>query len=345
MTSLHPVQYEWRKNGHLLSDCSIYSGTTKSFLFINCTDNNVQGQYECIVTDCQQQHTEQMHLSLYQTDSAFTKKFSKVYKAKKEVPENSWVPSTSDKVINLAIISKSTTCSDDFAYAVQGDMDDILEGKEKVEYIEVFSQYESGSRLLVERRPGSDKTTLMHKVSKDWALDKGILQGAEIVVLVPIHLLDQGNERLGLADLFKHYISNDEEIVELLDHYGILGGEGVCFIIDGLDEYEHVKDANTVIRRLITKNVWHLAMIIVASRPIGTASLRNKGPKRTKRIEVLGFKTDHISQYVFSYFKENDEKAGTMMLYLEKHVNVYHMCYISASACRNDLFLVLQERR
>ena len=35
VSSLHPVQYEWRKNGHFLSDNSIYSGTTKSFLFIN----------------------------------------------------------------------------------------------------------------------------------------------------------------------------------------------------------------------------------------------------------------------------------------------------------------------
>ena len=331
VTSLHPVQYEWRKNGRLLSDSSIYSGTTKSFLFINSADNNVQGQYECIVTDGQQLHTEQMHLSLYQTDSKFKKYFSNVYKVKKEVPENSWLPS-SDKVINLAIISKGKNGKEEFAYAVQGDMDDILKGKEKVEYEEIFGWYESGSLLLVEGRPGSGKTTLMHKVSKDWALDKSILQGAEIVVLVPIRLLVSANRSIDLADLFKNYIYNDKERVRILEYYEKLSGEGVCFIIDGLDEYEHVKDYDTIILKLIAKRMWPLAMIIVASRPIGTASLRNKGPEITKRIEVLGFKTDQISDYVLSYFRGNKEKAGAMMSYLETHINVYRMCYLPVHA-------------
>ena len=331
VTSLHPVQYEWRKNGHLLSDSSIYSGTTKSFLFINSANNNVQGQYECRVTDGQHQHTEPMHLSLPQTNSEFRKYFSNVYKVKKEVPENSWLPS-SDKVINLAIISKGKTGREEYAYAVQGDMDDILEGKEKVEYEEIFGDYESGSLLLVEGRPGSGKTTLMHKVSKDWALDNVILQGADIVVLVPIRLLVSANRSIDLADLFKNYIYNDKERVRVLDHYEKLGGEGVCFIIDGLDEYEHVKDYDTIILKLITKRMWPLAMVIVASRPVGTASLRNKGPEKTKRIEVLGFKTDQISDYVLSYFRGNKEEAGAMMSYLEKHINVYRMCYLPVHA-------------
>ena len=35
---------------------------------------------------------------------------------------------------------------------------------------------------------------------------------------------------------------------------------------------------------------------------------------------------------MFSYFKGNDEKAGEMMSYLKRHVNVYRMCYLPAHA-------------
>ena len=37
-----------------------------------------------------------------------------------------------------------------------------------------------------------------------------------------------------------------------------------------------LKDCNTIVMKLITKRVWPLAMIILASPLIGTASQRNK---------------------------------------------------------------------
>jgi len=330
MSSLHPVQYKWRKNGQFLSEGEIYSGTTKPFLYINFTEENVQGQYECAVEDGQRQHHEQMKLSFY---SGFKKHFSDVYKVQKEVlEENSCFPSTPDIFINLAIISKKKNFKNDVAYAVQGDIDDILEGKEKVEYADLFGQYKSKSLLLVEGRPGSGKTTLMHKVSRDWALDKGILEGADIIVLISIRLLDPCSKNFDLSKLFEGYVHNESERSQILKYFEKVNGLGVCFIFDGLDEYKDNKNYNNIILKLITKRVWPLAMIIVASRPVGTALLRNKGPEKTNCIEVLGFKTDEISKYVYSYFKESYEKAAKLILYLKSHVNVYRMCYLPVHA-------------
>ena len=70
-------------------------------------------------------------------------------------------------------------------------------------------------------------------------------------------------------------------------------GEGVCFIIDGLDEYPERNVAKNIVQRLICKECLPSAMVIVASRPIGTVELRHSA-RISKRIEVLGFSKDRI---------------------------------------------------
>ena len=199
---------------------------------------------------------------------------------KREVHKDSWSwpPVSTDKFINLALISKCKQTKNDFAYTVQGDMDDIIGAKEKVEFEEVFGQYNSGALILVEGRPGSGKTTLMHKVARDWALKKNILVNAVIVVLVPIRIFRTNDKDVTLSDIFKMCISNDEERSKVLYNIEKESGEGVCFIIDGLDEYEHHNDCDTMILKLICKHLLPLAMVIVASHPVGTALVRNGAP-------------------------------------------------------------------
>ena len=102
--------------------------------------------------------------------------------------------------------------------------------------------------------------------------------------------------------------------------------------IDGLDEYEYHNNYDTVILKLISKRLLPLAMVIVAaSRPVGTASVRNKAPV-TKRIEVLGFKSNQILEYVTSYYKEDQNMASNLISYLKAHMNVYRMCYLPVHA-------------
>ena len=67
-----------------------------------------------------------------------------------------------------------------------------------MKYEDAFSNYETGTLLLVEGRQGSGKTTLAHKITKDWA--KGtILKNVNMVFLISLR------NDLEKSELFKTF--------------------------------------------------------------------------------------------------------------------------------------------
>ena len=115
------------------------------------------------------------------------------------MPIDSWPPVGNSTFINLVLIKQSPISRCDY-YTVRGDMDDILESKEVVEYEEVFREYREGALVLVEGRPGSGKTTLVHKVTRDWATGRKVLQGAKMVFLITLRLLNFSGRDRSLLD-------------------------------------------------------------------------------------------------------------------------------------------------
>ncbi len=88
-----------------------------------------------------------------------------------EVPKGSWPPVGSKKFINLGLVETSgQPLKSDFS--IRGDADDVLAKKTQVEYKEVFELYERKKKLLIVGRPGSGKTTLVHKLIRDWSAGK-----------------------------------------------------------------------------------------------------------------------------------------------------------------------------
>ena len=314
-TTTNPVRCQWKTNYQPLPESEDYSSAHASLLSNDVTGKSQTGE----------------KMTAHSVLKEYSKYFSNFYKIKREVPKDSWPPVATDKFINLALISKRKQTNDDFAYAVQGDMDDIIGAKEKVEFEEVFGQYNSGALILVEGRPGSGKTTLMHKVARDWALKRNILVNAVIVVLVPMRLFHTNDKDITLSDIFNMCIRNDDERCKVLHDIEKESGEGVCFIIDGLDEYEHHNDCDTMILKLICKLLLPLAMVIVASRPVATALIRDEVPD-TERIEVVGFKKDQILEYIMCYYNEDQNMTSNLIFYLKAHINVYRMCYLPVHA-------------
>ena len=315
--------YKWGKDGQPLFEGSEFSGVTSKFLLINEASKDVIGKYSCSISNgkdivCSSKINVKV-VYLPQKEHLLKYYFSK--------DNRQCIPT----FVNLVLIKQKAkgTCN----HTIRGDVDDILEGKEVVEYDEIFRKYEEGELVLIEGRPGSGKTTLVHRITQDWAHGKPILQGARLVFLVTLRHLNYSKRDQSLSDIIEVFYDSEDIKKTVEQNLKNCSGKEVCFIIDGLDEYQNKRE-NSAIFQLIKKKGLHSSMVIVASRPVATHFLRSKC---ARRVEVVGFIKDQINKYVDTYpfespSSERSDIASRMREFLDQHPNVHHMCYLPVQA-------------
>ena len=321
--------YQWSKDGQPLLDGAHFSGVSSNMLYINRASQGTKGKYSCCVSNGNRKLcSDEINLMvLYPPEKEHLIKLYSLMES--EVPKDSWPPVGNSTFINLVLIKQSPISRCDY-YTVRGDMDDILESKEVMDYEEVFREYREGALVLVEGRPGSGKTTLVHKVSRDWATGKKVLQGAKMVFLITLRLLNFSGKDRSLLDVLEEFFDGEVLRKKIEHDLQECGGKGACFIIDGLDEYQHKNKKESVIYQLIYKQCLRSSMVIVASRPVATDEVKKCS---AKRIEVLGFSKAQIYDYVQTYpFISSDKVLSDIVSklneYLSRHPNILHMCYL-----------------
>ena len=272
----------------------------------------------------------------YPAKGQYVEHLIQIYSKQREVPRNTWPPVGTNTFINLVLIKQSGEIARNYDYSVRGDMDDIVKSKETVNYESIFSKYIEGGLILVEGRPGSGKTTLVNKIARDWASGGDILINAKLVFLVPLRILD--HEKVGhtLSDLLKSIFWNKSDLESVCSKITEVNGKGVCFILDGLDEYKQRDSESSVVYALLHKLFFPHAMVIVASRPVATAGLR-RDCDITKHIEVIGFSKNQIYEYIerFPFVHSAESELSTkdkLKTYLKVHQNIQHMCYLPVHA-------------
>ena len=334
------ISYQWLKDDLPLEEGEDFIGINKPILCIN-NSYIAKGAYVCKITSeddlTPAAHVYSKHINVSVSAPPLSKGLVKVlvdrYCAQPEIPEDSWPPRGGNTYINLALIKQgSIEKAGEYARStIQGDMDDIFANKDSIEYEDVFTNLESGTRLLIEGRPGSGKTTLVHKFSQDWG--RGKLQVKNSRLLFLVHLRGFFNDsNIELRDIVQQYYTQDagklmiEEILKYsVDH----NGAGFCFILDGLDEYNPVSKGKTFIFKLIKKELLPTSIVIVASRPAATTKLRNIA---TRQVEVIGFLKQQIKDYIEKYSFSDFCKRDDLHKYLRQHPNVRHMCYLPIHA-------------
>ena len=234
-----------------------------------------------------------------------------------------WPVVKQNTFIKLAVVHEN----DEFSYKTFFGNDDIFSRKSNIDYISAFNSLTHGDRVLVEGRPGSGKTTLVHKISHDWASQ--IFTWDHLRLLFVVHLRGfQGDPSIGLKDIIARYYESPAQIEVIMEYAAKHSGLGLGFILDGMDEYQPENVGKTYISKLIDGLALPRALVIVASRPAAVANYKWKAI----RIEVLGFFKEDIRKYIESYKFSSQLKCSELMKYLEDHPSVHHMCYLPIQA-------------
>ena len=179
-------------------------------------------------------------------------------------------------------------------------------------------------RILVEGQAGVGKSTFVSLMVYDWACASPNLEHFKLVLFVELKQM-KGNLKNDIYELLfprDFYYSADH-----LFQYITANQESVLFILDGYDEVNPSRLPE--VEDLIMGKIFRNATVIVTSRP-------GKGSRvhwfMDSRIEITGFTSENIHEFVFKYFQDDAPMAESLVAQLEMHPVAEHIARIPLTA-------------
>ena len=217
--------------------------------------------------------------------------------------------------------------------------------------------------VLVVGRPGIGKTSLSTKLLRLWASGEAF-NGDEhfnVVFLLKFRRLNNDYANLSLRDLMAR-----SETVQSLDDavWDFIKQEPtkVLLIFDGLDEYtrkEDIKDQDdptykncveekmplsVLYNKLAEEKLLPGASILTTTRPTAVKCVRHLPFQRT--VEIRGFTSDDVKEYVENFTRGNPEAGKKMWEHIKSNINLFSFCYIPMNCfliCHCLLQIILSE--
>ena len=247
---------------------------------------------------------------------------------------NKWLPSPTQKFINLAIIKKERIqrgkIDVNFVQkSIRGQIDDILLEKSPIKLEEIFSKIEGERKvILVDGAPGSGKTSLTVHVCQRWS--RGELF-EEFTVVILVQLRDPAVQSAkSIADLLP--CPDIETAQQVADAIKATNGRGILWVLDGFDELPTHLQKESLLRDVIILSKIspiNLSSVIVTSRPISSGDLCEVV---SSRIEVLGFTREEQRQYFTECLKGDTKAVDTLTERLSENPGIEGSCYLPLNA-------------
>ena len=242
-----------------------------------------------------------------------------------------WPPTPSKVYINAVSINRKMSRGQMSEYnevtkamVQQGDVDVVHGTKWPINFYEIAAGGSNPQVVLVEGAPGVGKSTFAWEFCRRWERGE-IAQQYQLVLL--LRLRDEQMSRAKtLGDLIYH--SSESVHQAVVTHLEHSLGLNILFILEGFDELPDAsRSERSVFLQLIHGKLLPHATVMVTSRPWAVEFLiKRYGDRISQHIEILGFTSEQISDYIESVLSATETKD--LETYIRYHPNIKGCMYI-----------------
>ena len=208
--------------------------------------------------------------------------------------------------------------------------EEIIDGKSK--------------KILVVGRPGIGKTLFLTKWIRDWASGKAF-NNFDFLFFLKFRKFNAEEKPLSLRDLLLRSEYSETELSDQVLNHICENPERVLILFDGLDEFldrssvakpadckdlEKQMPLSALFYNIVKGNLLPGASILTTTRPTAMEEVTDLPFKKT--IEILGFASEQVEEYVENFVKdavEDVQDAGKKIWeHIKTNMNIFSLCYI-----------------
>ena len=199
--------------------------------------------------------------------------------------------------------------------------------KRFIDFLIPLQESEEPQFILVEGLPGIGKSVLLQEIAYGWG-KKQLLQNFKLVFLVQLRnpAIQQVSDLNGLLDsFFKCYNKATDLIEACCDYLFKNDGKDAVFLFDGFDEFPECLQTNSLVIKIINREILPCCGLVISSRPHASVRLREEA---TIRVDILGFSEEERKLYIEQSLKGKPQKVKQLTDYLVANLTINSLCSI-----------------
>ena len=233
------------------------------------------------------------------------------------------------------------------------DMDDLIAGENSQPTLpeDIFGAEKQ--KILVVGRAGIGKTMFSTKILRNWASDKLFTEAIiaqnsrvdfKVAFLIKLRRFNsKQDEKISLRELLNQSEYSAEDLTEEVWKYILQNPNKVLIIFDGFDEYsgktkiedegnpynddeEKSMPIHFLFNKIASRDILRDATVLTTIRSNAVSFVRNFDFDKT--VEIQGFTTKQVDEYVQKFSKGDDQKANTIKQHINSNLNLLSFCCI-----------------